>query len=133
MSTAEFIDTWHRHVVERNIAGVTEMLADDIEFHSPAFFKPYNVKGPIAFLLSQIVELLPDFHYVSTFSNDERGIVLHFEGTLSSDGRDYKVEGVDILTLDEHDKITKFVVMIRPLSSLQALAVEMKKRMAGAG
>lgn len=133
MSNAEFIDTWHRYVDDRDVAGITELLADDIEFHSPAFFKPYTVKEPIAFLLSQIVELLPDFHYVATYDNDQGGIVLHFEGTLSSDGRDYKVEGVDILNLDDDGKIAKFAVMIRPLSSLQALATEMKKRFAGRG
>ena len=131
MPTAEFIATWHQHVTDRNLAGITDMLADDIEFHSPAFFKPYKAKQPIAFLLSQIVELLPDFHYVSTYDDDQRGIVLQFAGTLTSEGREFHVEGVDILTLDEDDRVATFVVMIRPLSSLQALATEMKKRFAG--
>lgn len=131
MNTEEFVETWHRRVVERDLAGITEMLADDISFSSPAFFKPTTAKGPIAFLLSQIVELLPDFHYVGTFTNDERGIVLQFAGTLRSGDRDYKVEGVDILTLNDEGSVTDFVVMIRPLSSLQALATEMKKRLSG--
>ncbi len=131
MSTSEFIEKWHECVMERDVAGIMEMLDDEISFSSPAFFKPYTAKQPIAFLLSQVVALLPDFHYVATYDNDEGGIVLQFAGTLTSGDREYRVEGVDILTLNERGRVGNFVVMIRPLSSLQAIATEMKKRFAG--
>lgn len=131
MDTARFVETWHQRVNDRDLEGITAMLADEITFHSPAFFKPYTAKGPIAFLLSQIPELLPDFHYVSTFTNEDGGIVLQFAGTLTSGDRDYQVQGVDILALDDDGKVSDFSVMIRPLSSLQALATEMQKRLAG--
>jgi len=132
MTTGQFIETWHRCVADRDLDGLTDMLAEEISFSSPAFFAPTTAKGPIAFLLSQVVELMPDFHYVSTFTNERGGIVLQFTGTLSSAGREYHVEGVDILTLDDDGKVCNFVVMIRPLSSLQALATEIKKRFMGA-
>ena len=131
MDTEDFIERWHKAVDARDLNAVAEMLAEDVTFFSPAFFKPYTSRTAIAFLLSQVVQLLPDFEYVGTFDNTDGGIVFQFVGTLTSEGRDYRVEGVDIVTLDDDGRIAKFVVMIRPLSSLQALADEMKKRMAG--
>lgn len=128
METAAFIERWHKLVETRDLRGVGELLADDVAFRSPAFHKPYHGRGPVSFILTGIIQLLPDLHYLSAFSNEQRGVVLHFRGTMTTEERELDVEGVDILKLDEHGRIVDFRVMIRPLNSLQAVADAMKKR-----
>lgn len=52
--------------------------------------------------------------------------MLEFEATV--DGRD--VHGVDILTWDDHHRVTEFTVVVRPLRALEVLVKRMGEQLA---
>jgi len=43
---------------------------------------------------------------------------------------DRELKGIDMIRFDDEGKIVEFEVMIRPMSGLQALGDEMKRRLA---
>ena len=49
---------------------------------------------------------------------------------FSAEVGDKKVKGIDLIRFNEQGQIVEFEVMMRPLSGLQALALEMGQRLA---
>ena len=128
MDTSRFIERWHECIEARDVAGLTELLADNITFHSPAFFNPYKGRTMVGFLFMQIAETLPDLRYVNTFTDGSGGVVMQFEATVSHGGDELTVDGVDVIELDEDGRLADLKVMIRPLNGLTAVAKEMRRR-----
>ena len=71
----------------------------------------------------------PSFRYVGEW-RAERYAVLEFECTL--DGG-IQVNGVDMIEWDEHGRITRFKVMIRPMKALNAVVAAMGAALAKPG
>ena len=46
---------------------------------------------------------------------------------------DRELKGIDLIRFDETGRIIEFEVMVRPMSGLQALGDEMKRRLAAYG
>ena len=99
-------------------------LADDIEFRSPAVYKPYHGKEQVAGILRLVATVFENFRYTNEW-RDGRTTVLFFEANVG----DRTLQGVDILEENETGQIETFTVMIRPLSGLQALAGTMADRL----
>ena len=99
-----------------DIAGLGELLAPDVEFRSPAVYGPYHGREPVVALLCVVAGVFEDFRYVSEW-RDGSTTILRFEARVG----DRELEGVDILEAED-GRVTRFTVMIRPLSGLQALA-----------
>ena len=112
-----------RQAVEaRDTDAMASLLADDVVFTSPVAFKPYEGKAITAAILRGVMRVFEDFHYVREIvSADGRDAALVFKALV--DGRE--VNGCDFLHLDDDGLIDDFVVMVRPLSAAQALAVAM--------
>ncbi|MGW6736523.1 nuclear transport factor 2 family protein [Streptomyces sp. NPDC055013] len=107
-------------------AGDTEaveaLLAEDVVFTSPAVFKPYAGKAITAAILRAVVRVFEDFRYVREINDPGgRDHALVFTARVG----DREITGCDFLHVDEDGLIDDFMVMIRPLSGLQALAAEM--------
>ncbi len=101
-----------------DIETAAEMLADDVVFRSPAVFEPYEGKPATLVLLKAVSRVFQEFRYQRTFIEENgRGMVLLFEAKVGT----RKVEGVDILRLDEHGLVDDFRVMVRPHTALEAL------------
>lgn len=103
-------------------------LADEIEFRSPAVYKPYHGKGRVEEILRLVTTVFENFRYTNEW-RDGRTTILHFEANVG----DRALQGIDILEEDESGLIAKFTVMVRPLSGLQALAGTMAERLGVAG
>ena len=99
-------------------------LADDIEFRSPAVYKPYHGKEQVEQVLRLVATVFENFRYTNEW-RDGSTTILFFEASVG----DRDLEGIDILEENESGQIAKFTVMIRPLSGLQAVAGTMAARL----
>jgi hypothetical protein len=102
------------------------LLAPDVTFRSPVVYRPYEGAETVAVLLRAVFEVFEDFRYVSEIgAPDADEHVLVFEANVG----DRQVTGVDILRTDADGKITDFMVMVRPMSGMHALAAAMQAKL----
>jgi len=135
MTIDENVARWHQHLRGELPGGLDELLADDVQFLSPIVFTPQKGKDLTKMYLAAAG---------NTFSGDGKGkalgseqskfkytkeivsgqhAVLEFESEL--DGK--YLNGVDIITWNDEDKIVEFKVMIRPLQAINLMHEKMKK------
>ncbi|MET1132629.1 MAG: nuclear transport factor 2 family protein [Aeromicrobium sp.] len=110
-----------RQLVETNIgtgslAGVEDLLADDVVFRSPVAFKPYPGKAITTAILNGVSRVFEDFRYTSSIEQDNRSALV-FEARIG----DVTVNGCDFITTNDDGLITEFTVMARPMSGATAL------------
>jgi hypothetical protein len=114
---------WHAVAQARDAALLDDLLADEVEFRSPAVFKPQQGKALATLYLSGALLVLgPTLRYVHEWF-DDASAVLEFEAEL--DG--VYVQGVDMLRWDSDDKLVSFTVLVRPLRGLEKL-IELMRR-----
>jgi ketosteroid isomerase-like protein len=114
-----------RLAVERDdLAAVHELLHEDVEFRSPAVHRPYHGREVVAHLLAHAKATLEGLTYIDEL-HGEGSVALVFTARVG----DRDVEGLDHLTFDGDGRITRFRVMIRPLSGLIAVAQTMGARL----
>ncbi|HEY2833079.1 MAG TPA: nuclear transport factor 2 family protein [Sporichthyaceae bacterium] len=120
---AATLTRWHAMVAALDLTDVAELLAADVEFSSPAFWKPYS--GPVAVahvLQTAVRNLATDFTYHRSFATDDGcGVVLEFSARLD----ELELKGIDMIAFDTAGLITRFEVMIRPMKSLARVAERM--------
>jgi hypothetical protein len=104
-------------------AGVAT-LAEDVEFRSPAVYRPYHGKEQVAGILRLVSTVFEGFRYTAEW-RDGRTTVLFFEASVG----DRELQGVDILEDGNDGLVERLTVMIRPLSGLQAVARAMAERL----
>jgi len=102
-------------------------LADDVEFRSPAVYKPYAGKEQVSEILRLAATVFENFRYTNEW-RDGRTTILFFEANVG----DRELQGIDILEENSDGLIERFTVMVRPLSGLQALAGTMAARVGAA-
>lgn len=116
-----------RTAVERgDLAALDELFHEDIRFHSPVKFTPFEGKPMVMGLFGVLLRTFEDFRYVGTLDGTvETGtdgtaapsVVLVFRATVG--GR--SIHGIDLLQFDEAGLIKEFTVMVRPQSAVHAL------------
>jgi|SRR5581483_1141175 len=99
-------------------------LADDIEFRSPAVYKPYHGKETVEVILRTVATVFENFRYTNEW-RDGATTILFFEANVG----DRELQGIDILEENGDGKVAKLTVMIRPLSGLQAVSETMRARL----
>jgi hypothetical protein len=99
-------------------------LADEIEFRSPAVYKPYHGKEQVEGILRLVATVFENFRYTNEW-RDGHTTILCFEANVG----DRDLQGIDILEENEAGEVERFTVMIRPLSGLQAVAGTMAARL----
>jgi SnoaL-like domain len=116
---------FRKAVEDRDEAAIQALLADTVVFTSPVAFKPYVGKPITAAILSGVLRIFEDFHYVREISGgDGRDHALVFETGISG-APGVKITGCDFLHFDEDGLIDEFMVMVRPLSGATALSEAM--------
>jgi hypothetical protein len=116
---------FRRAVERRDLPAALELLHPEVEFRSPVTHAAYMGAERAGAILSHVIEVFEDFRYVDELAGDDtHGLV--FRARVG----DRDVEGWDYLTVDDTGRITTFVVMVRPLSGLVALAEAMGARLA---
>ncbi|MBU2669444.1 nuclear transport factor 2 family protein [Actinoplanes bogorensis] len=111
-------------VESRDIEAAIALLHEDVIFKSPAVFTPYRGRFAVAPLLRAVIEVFEDFEYTREIG-DGSSHALMFQARVG----DKQLEGCDFLQESPTGEITEFVVMIRPLKGLQALAGAMQARL----
>jgi len=100
------------------------LLAPDVTFRSPVVHKPYEGRDTVAVLLRAVGETFEDFHYTREIvDGDNHALIFHARVG------DRELDGVDFLVTDADGLITDFMVMVRPMSGMHALAEAMKKKL----
>jgi hypothetical protein len=116
-----------RQAVEaRDLAALTQLLAPDVEFHSPVTFKSYRGRDTVGFILATVAQVFQDFEYIGELTEGEHS-ALRFRARIG----DKQGEGVDFIEVDDAGLVKRLTVMVRPLSALQALAEQMRTRLTG--
>ena len=100
-----------------DVAALSDLLADDVVFRSPAVYRPYEGRETVVALLQVVAGVFENFRYAAEW-RDGATTILFFEANVGK----RELQGVDILEENESGRIARFTVMIRPLSGLQALA-----------
>lgn len=114
-------------VEAQDLEAVAGLLSEDVVFWSPVVFKPYRGRTAATALLTAAFQVFEDFRYVREIgADDSPDRALVFRARVG----DREVEGCDFLHCDESGSIDEFVVMVRPLSGLQALGEAMRAHLA---
>jgi SnoaL-like domain len=116
------IQIWHRLVEARDIQGLDALLAEEAIFYSPVVHTPQVGKAVTKKYLAAAFQVFfnDSFRYVRELTSD-RTAVLEFEVEL--DG--ITVNGVDIISWNDAEKITEFKVMLRPLKAVNLIHQKM--------
>ncbi|MFJ7071793.1 nuclear transport factor 2 family protein [Streptomyces sp. NPDC098781] len=109
-----------REAVEAgDVEAIETLLAEDVVFTSPAVFKPYAGKPITAAILRGVMRVFEDFRYVREINDPNgRDHALVFTARVG----DRQITGCDFLRVNQDGLIDDFMVMVRPLSGLQALS-----------
>jgi hypothetical protein len=115
---------WHEVAEARDIAGLDVLLAEGAIFESPVVHTPQVGKAITARYLAAAFKVLNNeaFHYPNQWFGD-RSAVLEFATEI--DG--ITVNGIDMITWDDSDRITHFKVMIRPLKAINLVHEKMRE------
>ena len=107
-----------------DIDAAVALLAGDVVFHSPVAFKPYQGKPAVEQILRAVITVFEDFRYV-------REIVSGGDSALVFEARigERALTGCDFLHVNEDGLIDDFMVMVRPLSGVQALGEAMAAKL----
>lgn len=116
---------WHQFVETKKIEILSDLLADEVNFHSPFVWKPKHGRAMTTAILLTVTEVFEEFRYVREICG-ERDWALEFEARVG----EFNLRGVDLIRLNDEGKFTDFEVMIRPANALQKLGEEMSKRLA---
>jgi hypothetical protein len=109
------IATWHKLVDARDAAGLDNILAEQVVFHSPVVHTPQVGKPITTLYLTAALHVLNNdtFKYLREVISGNHA-VLEFQTVI--DG--ISINGVDMITWGEDGKITDFKVMLRPLKAV---------------
>lgn len=123
VSALQTLERWHAMVAANDLTDVADLLHPDVEFSSPAFWKPYVGQVAVAHVLQTALGVLAtDFTYHRSFATDDRrDVVLEFSARLD----ELELKGIDMIAFDADGLITRFEVMIRPVKSLIRVAERM--------
>lgn len=111
----ENLQRWYDFMEQHDEAALSDMLADDVVFHSPVVHTPQEGKAITFAYLAAAGKVLggDDFRYVNEFLSDQ-GAVIEFVTEI--DG--IKIDGIDMITWNDAGKIIEFKVMVRPLKAV---------------
>jgi hypothetical protein len=122
-------DAFRAAVEAEDPEALIEALADDVVFRSPAVFKPYEGKQVVGAILTQgAMKVFEDFRYTDQLEDSDVATLI-FEARVG----DRRLDGLDLLHFDADGKVRELMVMVRPMSGLNALAEAMARRFEDAG
>jgi hypothetical protein len=129
MTTAEAHERAHPLRVAfaaRDFDGVAAALAPDVVLRSPITSAVrFEGRDEVTSLLREVREVLEELEYVQDFGDgDEHVLVFR---ARAGGGR---LDGVDVLRLDDDGRVREITVFMRPLTGLTALTAVLAPRLA---
>jgi len=122
------LQQWHHVVSDKDFKLLQDILADDVEFHSPTVWQPKQGKQITAYILKTVIGIFENFTYHRQFINND-SVALEFSATVG----DKKIKGIDLIHWNENGKIDHFEVLIRPLNGLTLMLELMTAELQKAG
>jgi len=119
-ANAAFLTKWHELVAARDLVGLEQVLAEDVELGAPPYWDKLQGRPIVHHLLGLIIETIEDFSYYREWHDDSRGngeIALEFRGHVG----ELDLQGIDLITLNDRGEIQNLDVVIRPMNALSAL------------
>lgn len=109
------IEAWHKLLEARDAAGLDNILADNVVFHSPVVHTPQEGKPITTLYLTAALNVLNNdsFKYLREVISGNNA-VLEFSTVIEG----ITINGVDMITWGADGRITDFKVMIRPLKAI---------------
>ena len=121
------VHPFRRAIEARDFDAAVALLREDVVFHSPVVFTPYQGREALRRILGAVVVVFEDFRYVREIgADDARDHALVFEARVG----DKQLQGCDFIEPDDRGAISELTVMVRPLSADIALADAMKAQLA---
>ena len=111
-----FLAAWHVTVAQKDQQRIANALADDVTIGAPPYWKKLEGKEIVAHLLGIVVNTIEGFTYHREWING-RELALEFRGKID----DFELQGIDLITLDDQNRIRNLDVLIRPLRAATAL------------
>lgn len=125
-AVAKTLAIWHELVRNRDFSKLASIVHPDAVFRSPMAINAYHSADALVLALSTVINVFENFAYHREFASaDGLNVVLEFSAHVG----DKQLKGADFVRFDSDGKIVEFEVMIRPLSGLQALGLEMGRRL----
>ena len=115
-------DAFKAAAESKDFSAIDDLFAEDAVFRSPAVFAPYEGREALKVLLGAVARVFEDFRYVEQVEAGDTAILM-FEARVG----DRELQGVDVLRFDPEGQIRELIVMIRPLSGLNAVAAAMQR------
>jgi ketosteroid isomerase-like protein len=120
-------DAFRAAAEAKDFNAAQDLFTDDVTFRSPVVYKPYEGRDALMVLLGAVAQVFEDFRYVEQVESGDAAVLM-FEARVGE--RD--VQGVDILRYNGEGKIREMVVMVRPMSGVNALAEAMQRQLEAA-
>jgi len=117
-------DAFRAAAEAKDFSAAPELFAEDVVFRSPVVFKPYEGRDALLVLLGAVVRVFEDFRYVEQVETGDTAVLM-FEAKVG----DRDVQGVDILRFGAEGRVREMLVMVRPMSGMQALAEAMQAQL----
>lgn len=117
-------DAFRRAAESKDFSKLEELFSPEVVFRSPAVFKPYEGLEALKLLLGAVAETFEDFRYLDQVETGDTAVLV-FEARVG----DRELNGVDVLRFGADGLIAEMMVMVRPLSGLNALVEEMGRRL----
>ena len=121
-------DAFRAAAEAKDFSQLNELASGEVVFRSPVVFKPYEGLAAVTVLLGAVVEVFEDFRYVDQVETGNAAVLV-FKARIG----DRELDGVDVLRFDEEGKVAEMMVMVRPMSGVQALAEAMQRKLEQAG
>ena len=112
------VAAWHKLLETKDTAGLDDILADNVVFHSPIVHTPQEGKPITKLYLTAALYVFNNgsFKYLRKIISGNNAVL---EFTTVIDG--ITVNGVDMITWGADGRITDFKVMIRPLKAINLI------------
>ncbi|CUH86758.1 SnoaL-like domain protein [Phaeobacter sp. CECT 5382] len=103
-------------VAKGDEAAIADLLAEDVTFMPPTYWKTWTGRAPVAAVLGHVGQIFQDFRY-RRIMGDGNDWALEFQCKVG----DLDTVGVDLLTLNDDGLIQQFEVVMRPYKTVGAL------------
>ena len=112
------IEAWHKLVEAKDAAGLDNILAENVVFHSPVVHTPQEGKSITKLYLTAALHVLNNdtFKYLREVISGNNA-VLEFSTVIEG----ITINGVDMITWGADGRITEFKVMVRPLKAINLI------------